>query len=378
MTQTTRLIDLEAHEQPAYRRLGKFNGFLIGLALALGAWVAAAISLARLPIYNQYLSLVLGGLLLIIVCTITGWLTSRWARSGLTILLWCIAATLATLVISYQPSFGRNLVAWLIDNRFWGRQIYPGLSAPLVSILITGFAIYLVLFILAVLQNYRLEGATRELRNDGRMSSGSLVILIWPLFFVALAGWTTNNITGDKAVHDALLVQEAINTGRSYEGDLAELGSTGVVNYNAISAVREQMSSTYSLLIGSVDSDSLTTVVVAHFDNGAWINCRVINGQLNFCYDAAPPYTTGLISLINGEAVDEDCRNCLPQVKEETAVWLREQGERLGENPTSKRIAQMGSHVLMRVTSDSKDIVIDCWFSGLSPVTLESCLEVSP
>lgn len=375
MTQEIRPFNSEAHERPGYRRLGTINGFLIGLALALGAWVAQAISLARLPIRHQHPSLVLGGILLVIVCTVAGWLTSRWARPGLTILLWSLAATLATLIIAFQPSFGRNLVAWLSDSRFWGRQIYPGLSAPLVPILITGFAIYLVLLILAVIQNYRLEGAQRELKNDGRMSLGSLVILIWPMLFVALAGWTANNITGDKAAHDALLVQEAINTGRTYDGDLFELGAGGSVNYGAISAVREQMSPTYSLLIGSVDSDALTTLVVAHFANGAWITCRVINDQLNFCYDAALPYTTGLANLINGETGDEDCRNCLPQVEEETAAWLHGQRERLGENPTIERLAQMGSHVLMRVTSASEDQAIDCWFSGLSPVKLESCVE---
>ena len=46
--------DLESHERPTYPRLGALNGFLIGLALALGAWVGEAISLAQLPIRLQH------------------------------------------------------------------------------------------------------------------------------------------------------------------------------------------------------------------------------------------------------------------------------------------------------------------------------------
>lgn len=73
-------LDLEAFERPSYRRIGLINGFLIGLALALGAWVGEAISLAQLPIQMPGPSLIIGSLLLIIICALAGWLTSRWPR----------------------------------------------------------------------------------------------------------------------------------------------------------------------------------------------------------------------------------------------------------------------------------------------------------
>jgi hypothetical protein len=209
------------------------------------------------------------------------------------------------------------------------------------------------------------------------MSGRSLFLLLWPLIFVALAGFVTNNIAGDKSARDALMVQEAISTGRTYGGDLFQLGLDRGLNYSAISGVREQMSPTYSLLIGGVNADSFTTFVVAHFDNDAWITCRIINGQLNFCYDAAPPYTIGLAALIRGEELPEDCRGCLPRVDEETAAWLRGQHERLGDNPAIERLEQMGGYVLMRATSESGDEAIECWFNNVSPVHLESCVEVN-
>ena len=63
-------LDLEPHERPSYRRLGTLNGLLIGLALALGAWVSEALSLAQLPIRLQHPSLVLGSLILILVASV--------------------------------------------------------------------------------------------------------------------------------------------------------------------------------------------------------------------------------------------------------------------------------------------------------------------
>jgi hypothetical protein len=138
------------------------------------------------------------------------------------------------------------------------------------------------------------------------------------------------------------------------------------------------MSPNYSLLIGGVDADTLTTIVVADFDNGAWIACRIINGQLNYCYDAAPPYITGLASLIRGEPVPEDCLGCLPRVEEGTADWLRQQGDILGDDPQIERLAQKGGYVLMGITSETGDQALDCWFNGMSPVTLERCEIVIP
>ncbi len=371
-------LDLEAHERPAYRRLGILNGFLIGLALALGAWAAEAVALAQLPLPVQHPSLALGSFLLILVCTLAGWLTSRWVKFVLTLLAWLLAAVMATLIIAYQPSFGRNLVAWLGDSRFFGLPIFPNLDAPIWSIFVAGFAIFLALSLLAFVQAYRLEGAQRELGTGGRMSGRSLFMLLWPMIFVAVAGYVTNNITGDKSARDALLVQEAIDTGRTYEGDLFQLGLERGVNYSAIKGVRDQMSPNYSLLIGGVDDDTITTFIVVDFDNGAWITCRIINGQLNYCYDAAPPYTTGLASLISGEPVPEDCLGCMPRVEEETADWLRRQGDLLGDDPQIERLAQKGGYVLVGVTSKTGDHALECWFNGMSPVTLEQCEIVNP
>ena len=138
------------------------------------------------------------------------------------------------------------------------------------------------------------------------------------------------------------------------------------------------MTENYTLRVGQIDPASSMAFVLAEFDNEAWINCRTINDQLSFCYDAAPPYTTGLASLISGEPVPEDCLACLPRVEEETADWLRQQGEVLGDNLQIERLAQWGGYVLMGVRSEAGDQALECWFSSMSPVEIEHCETVTP
>ena len=127
------------------------------------------------------------------------------------------------------------------------------------------------------------------------------------------------------------VVHRAIQRGRTYEGDLFELGLREGIAYGAIRGVREQMSANYTLKVATIDPDTSMTNIVAHFDNGAWINCRVINNQLSYCYDAAPPYTIGLSNLIVGEDKAETCPDCSVIAPKNWQSWLYTRKELFGD-----------------------------------------------
>jgi hypothetical protein len=370
----------EAHTRPVYRRLGLLNGLLIGLALALGAWAFDAIRVAGLPFPLAMLTILAGSLVLVALCGFAGWLTSRLAKSWLSAVLWFLTGIVATLVIGYQPYNGRTWVVWLADRRFWGLDVYPfTLPGTLAGLLVGGLLILLALTVLGLLQNYRLEGMVRELGSNERLTRGVWFRLLWPLPLVALATLVTAGSIENPAVQAVSIIHEVIEVGRTFEGDegdLFQLGQERGISYSAIRGVRDQLTEQYTLGIGEVNAGTSTVVVVAHFDNGAWINCRVVAGQANFCEDASRPYTTGLIELINGVVAAEDCRNCQPQASEEWQNWLQERQASLGEVPRITRLAQWGGEVLMRVESSAGDMAIECWFTGLQPVQLRSCEEV--
>lgn len=359
---------------PQGRKLGFLNGLLVGLALALGIWGLEALNLLDVPVVLRYPSLIFAALVVIAGFSLTGWLTGHLEKVWIVLLGWLVTAVLATYLIAYQPTFGRTLTVWLADRRFWGLPVYPFTIGYWAAPILAGFFIILVLLLLAVLQNYRLESIGREVNENGRLQLRAWLQLLLPLPIIFIAGMVTRDIVGDPSAQAVQTVHQAIQRTLTYDGDLYELGLREGLNYSAFNSVRDQLSSEYTMAIGGLEPEASITYVVIHFANDAWVNCRLISDYLSFCYDAAPPYTIGLASLITGEAPPETCLGCLPRLDEDWQTWLQTKGTHFTSAPRIRRRAQWGGYVLMRAESD--DYALDCWFSNISPVHLDHCEEV--
>lgn len=361
-----------------YRRLSTLNGLLIGLAVGLGAWGMDALRIARLPMAS-YLPLLLAGIgLTTAMGAAVGWLTGRIARTPITIILWSLAGMAFMFILSYLPYQGRTMMVWLIDDRFRGRDIYPfTLEATTAGLLLGGFFIILALAGLGLMQNYRLEQTQSHIGRQGRLSGRGWTSLLLPLPIVFLASMVTNNTMANPAASAAGLVQQAIPNARDYDGDLRRLDLGDGISYAALRPVHELLrGGDYRLSI--VDVNPLMASVVIGVDipeTGAWIYCRVINDQLNFCYDASVPYVRGLHSLVTGTPPPEDCRDCVLPATYEAESWLDEHRARFGPDPAIERLARQGSHVLMQITGD--DIVAECWIEGITSMRLTECREVA-
>jgi hypothetical protein len=289
-----------------------------------------------------------------------------------------VVAIFCALALGYQPTLGRSLAVWLVDSRFWGTVVFPADTGDPFGLAIGGFLVIAILVILALLQDLRLTSALSELGPGGQLTVQALFRLLLPLPLVALAMLYTGSMIVNPAATATAVVYEAIRIGRDYDGDLFQLGLERGVNYAAINGVRDRLSGDFTLRDGEIDPEMSMAFVVADFENGAWINCRVMAGQLSFCYDAAPPYSVGLASLLTGEPAPESCRGCMPEVDDQLAQWLRTQGASMGEELQIERTAQWGGYVTMLVTSAANASGIECRFRGMSPVRLESCLVVEP
>ena len=357
-------------------RLGLRNGLLIGLALALGAWAPNAISLSTSHVRLLYPSLLLGCLGLLLLGSLGGWLAAWLGNAFAGGVIWTLVAGLMTWTIGHLPYEGRTLTVWLADRRFWGLAVYPFSPSAQARLAMAGFFVVLLLAILGLLQDYRLEGIGPGINTGGRLDSRAWFLLIVPLPLVLGVGLIADDLVNSPLRVAPKLVHEAIRTGRTYPGDLFELSLERGVNYNAISGVRAQMSESYSLLIGEVNLGVADTVfVVAHFDNDAWINCRVVAGQLSHCYDASPPYRQGFPALLTTGETPEECQLCTVKVTDEQRDWFLARSANFADPPRLTRLAQWGSYVLMRAESPDSDYAVECLFHSISPVRLEQCRE---
>lgn len=361
-----------------YRRLGLLNGLLLGAALALGIWLPGVVRLLRVPASLSFASAAVSALLLVATGALAGWLSARWRRVGPAFLIWLAAAAAMSLVVGYHSYQLRSLVTWLLDSRFWGRALFPSYGGSPLVLLIAGFFIFLALGLLALLQPYRLETLEHEREETGRPTGAAWRLLLWPVPLVFIAGVITGNLYGNPA-GPIQKVHQAITMVQAYEGDLIELEQSQRMGLMALNPVRDQLAGDYTLQLGEIDQETAITIVVAHFDSGAWINCRLIADQLNYCYDASLPYTIGLASLISGEEPPEEvCRACVPRADAATLSWLAARREVLGPEPDIDYVQQHGRYVLMRVAARDGQAAVECWFEGLSPVSLESCHEAEP
>ncbi|UCC65201.1 MAG: hypothetical protein JSV36_09270 [Anaerolineae bacterium] len=211
----------------------------------------------------------------------------------------------------------------------------------------------------------------------GNLREGSLIAHLFDRRKFAV-GLAADNLVNSPERAAQQLVHRAIRTGRTYPGDLFELGQADGINYSAISGVRDQMTGHYSLTVGQITLGvANAVVVVAYFDNAAWINCRVTADQLFHCYDASPPYRQGFPALLTAGETPPDCRACTVVVSEAQRAWLLAQPENVAGPPHVTRLAQWGSHVLMRAEWPANGYAAECLFHGLSPVTLECCQPLS-
>jgi hypothetical protein len=373
-----RAKDSAARERAAARTLewlGLANGLLFGLALALGAYLPEALALGESPVQLVWPVAGLGAGLVVATATLAGWLGGRLQAGYAAPLAWVIAAMAIILIVGHIPYEGRTLVVWLADGRFWGRALYPFDEPAQVRMLIGGFFIGLGLVVPGLLQDYRME-AVRAALSRGRLTLRAALLLLMPLPLVAAAGYAADNNVSQPLRAAPLLVEEAIQTARTYEGDLAALGRERGVNYSAVNGVLDLIGEAeYTLMLGAMDLGAAQTVyVVAHFDNGAWVNCRVLAGQLSHCYDASRPYSQGLAGALSGAGTPE-CQACSVRVDAATSAWLIEHGRGFTSPPIFTRLAQWGSHVLVRAHDAASGYAVECWFEGLPVVEISGCME---
>jgi hypothetical protein len=252
------------------------------------------------------------------------------------------------------------------------------MSVSILSTLVGGFFVYLAFGFLAFVQDYRLEDVHSHLGPNKGLSFTAVLFLCLPLPFVVLAGFITNDIIGGANTSSAIeQVHEVIQTGRTYDGDLFQLSREQGINYNAIRGVRDMMSGNYTLSVSGYDAANVTVIVTADFDNGAWIECRVVNEQVGFCSDASLPYTTGFASLITGQSLPEVCAGCLIRINDAWRSWLTSRNDNLDSDPQIEKVVQRGTYTLMRAESPDGSYAIACWFRRSNVIELDNCTEIT-
>ncbi|MCX7851554.1 MAG: hypothetical protein N2383_02105 [Caldilineales bacterium] len=348
------------------------NGALIGLALAVGAWGGQMIALLRLPLGVPAALFPLVTLALVLIGAVAGGLTAAFNRSWAGALVWALAGYAMVWIIGHTPYEIQSRLIGLLDRRFAGLDIFPYHPAAQARLFVAGFFTLIVLIVLGLIQDYRLDGITGEMGPNGRLQPRGWFLLLAPLPVVLTVGLIADHNVQRPWRMAPAMVDDAIRVGRTHPGDLFDLSRETGFNYNAVKGLTQAMSERYVLHMAEIEAHAVE--VTARFDNGYAINCRVLLDppQLSFCYPADKPYREGLALLLAGES-SQQCMGCLIRTTTEWETWLAAQGRRLGSKPTITLERQWGGHVFVRVTAADESAAIACLFGGVNPVTLVRC-----
>lgn len=373
----------DKRRRAGYTKLGAVNGLLIGLAAAAGFWLPKVFALSRLPLDFPYAGIILNVIFVAALCTLTGWLTSRINKIWLTLLLWLGTAVVVAISLGGMSLMGNNWYIWLTDPRFKGLPIYEWPARILWWYFVVGSFIFLfIIMLLALLQDYRLERAQVEMKANGRWSLRTFLSLSLPALFVVLGAYFIPDLISNAPREGLAYTQQGIEGSRSYTGDdLFGYSLETGFNYSALEGVLPEIEGPYTLIAGEMDEAGSSFTAVAHFENGAWINCFVnidyINATyLNFCADASLPYTAGFAHLLTGQPIPETCRNCAIEIDDTWQNWLTDRAGQLTDSPQFEFVAQQGNYVLMRAASPDGNYAIECMFQGIKQVSLLYCEEM--
>ncbi len=367
----------EIAERRTTLRLGLINGALFGLALALGAWLPQFLTWLRLPVQGLWLALAAGILAVTLLGATAGWLTIRLGKPVVGAILWFLTSFAMVWIIGHLPYEGQSAAIGALHDRFAGLPIYPFSPASQTRMVLAGFFIVLLLTILGLVQNYRLEMIQGQVTPGAGLTANGWLLLLLPVPIALALGLVADNLVNRPYRLAPQMVHRVIDTGRDFEGSLFDLSRETGVNYNAIAGLKEGMAGDYTLQIAEADLAAQTVMVRAYFDNGTWVNCRVIldPAQVASCFDAHLPYTDGFARLLMGATFD-DCRGCFLRVADQERDWLASRQPAWQGAPAISLLGQQGSYVWMRADSPDGNYAIECLFQGLSPVALAHCQEL--
>ncbi|MEZ4594063.1 MAG: hypothetical protein R3D55_23420 [Chloroflexota bacterium] len=370
------------HEKSAtFHWLGLVQGLLIGLAIALGFWLPKLVVWGSLPVWFPYGGVIVSSIAVLLLGGVTGWLTSYISRPLLVVPVWLGTAVLICLSLGILPPIGQNWAVWLADDRF---ASLPVVQSPdhlfWWSFLIAGFLLLALLPLMAILQNSNLVRAHEELVNGRRLNSRAAFSLLLPALFAGLLGAFFPDLTTSAPREALVITDQAIQRVRNFDGELFQLSLDTGFNYNALDGVRDQLDGPYTLLVNEVVDEWSSAMVTAHFESGAWVNCRVNITQqhatyFSFCFDASIPFTDGMNHLLYNNVPEESCRRCEVSADATWRSWLQERASLFDSPPVWARVAQYGRFVIIEAPTNQNSN-ISCQLEGSEVITLMACEEV--
>ncbi|MGC9397744.1 MAG: hypothetical protein ACP5HM_01255 [Anaerolineae bacterium] len=368
----------EQRPRPLLLRVGAFYGVLFALAFALCSWGYDAWILRVNSAAAPWTKLALGLPPALLIGGVTGWLAVFLSAPLVSTVLWGIAGGALGLLIGHLPFEGQTLLAWVVESRFQGVEIFPFAYAARVRTLIVTLIMSFFGLGVGLLETQVVEGAW-DRATGGKLGLGSWLTL---LMVVPLA--LPFALVADNFVHRPLRgPQVSVGTLMEYvvAGAKEEALAKGV-DYRAAERFRDAFTPEYC--VHFVDFEGSTASMYAAyvdvvFENGFMLRCATAGPRVVYCDDLGRRLQTWVADLVHAGRSGER-RWAAPEAAERLKVgedvvrWLERRRDRLDGGYVAEPVARCGDVILMGVRFDS-GFEMTCRFSGSGRVQVDRCWE---
>ena len=252
-------------------------GFVAGLSFAIFAWGVDALLLSRANAAYGWVRFIPGLIICVSSGALVGWLSARFERVWISLLLWLLQALLFAHLVIWLPIIVAPRLISLFNPALGEFLDYP-FHATLNQNLWVGFAIIAVASIICgLLQNLLLDQAL--------FSSGSFALVI-PLIvsFLAfsLVGNSSDSLLNKRFRESIQQVDKIISFTLAHAGQEVPAEEALKMRLFVFNQVEDLVTEERGLILSNFD-EMLGQVDVLVSFNGQWVKCPVIYNQVVTC-----------------------------------------------------------------------------------------------
>jgi hypothetical protein len=370
---TRKEVDL-AELQKFRSHVGFRYGLVFGVILVAISWGIDAWESANFSLELYWAKLAFAALTLLPLCAVVGWLSARFKRASIQILIWSIGGALTGLIAIHLPFEGSSAVAALVDPAVGRTTIFPFVQAAQERTnVMMGFGAAGGLFA-ALVQKFAGGVAWEHSSSENRMTLGAwAALLLCAPVAIALGslydGGANASLRGPARLTQGLILF-ALDMPPNL--DSSQLSSFQALDYGLTVQWRDKFTSHYVQRIAGYDSKSLDDVYVdAAFDSGFIWRCEITRDGSNVrrCMDLAETYRDWITQFLRTSQIR--CEDCSLRIEPEAIAWQIQNAQALA-NPKQISVShQSGGIATLRATVDNG--IVECRIFGAVPVNLQEC-----
>jgi hypothetical protein len=248
-----------------------------GLAYALSTWGWDGFLLSQAHAFLPWIKLIIGGLCCVIAGGLAGWLSLRFDKGILSVILWSLAAAAFSWFNVSLPLRSTLLLAERFEPQLQG-LITPASDTMIQIRFQLAFAWTVIFMIIAgILETPLVEPAVFSTSLFGRVVPYLVCAVI-----LGICGTFADNFNNEPLRSPVIALDQTIqfaidNQGKEVDSALARENHLG-----SIKQVMEYVSPDRHLILGRFDEQMGQIGVIVKFEKG-WLDCNVVYSQPSFC-----------------------------------------------------------------------------------------------